>query len=272
MNEEIQSDNKDTQVDNKTPETPEANLPTPPGQEVETEQPKEPQDPEYAKWAKETGSLENAYKRLQGSAEEATKWRTEAEELKQTKAQYDQLTQEILWLKENKPELVEQMQQAFTPEGESEETDNKVELPEEDRKLLDNIRAKERYEANQTINQFRDSFKDYIKDDKQWDVIRDHAKRLDGHTDINGNPYTLKTALQAALRAEIPQVVSDKAALETYASNANRDSAAEPGDTSSASSSEPGLTAEEEAFIQRFSKWGATREGQLQRKTRNSDK
>lgn len=262
MTEEIKDDNKSIEGDNKPIETPEAPLPNLP---EEPKQPTEPQDPEYDKWAKETGSLQNAYHRVKGSAAEVDKWRKEAETLAKVKAEHDQLTQELRLAAERDPELLVRIQKALVnePVADNKET---VELPAEDRKLLDNLRAKETYEAMETIKKFRTSFKDYVQTEEQWDAIREHAKRLDGTRNINGVPYTLETALQAAIRAEMPAVVSDRAALEAYASSVNRDSAAEPGDTASGRASDINLDPEEEAWIKRFSKYGVTREGYLRRK------
>lgn len=258
-------------VDNKTPEaTPEpvaeAPLPNLPQEDVK----KEPADPEYEKWVKDTATMENAYKRVKGSASEVEKWRKQAEELEKVKSQHDQITQELQILAQRDPELVERINKTLLGETESDNKETTVDLPPEDRKLLDNLRARETHNAIGTINKFRDSFKDYIQNEEQWDVIREHAKSLDGKRDIKGNPYTLETALQAAIRAEMPEVVSDQAALRAYAASVNRDSAAEPGDTSSGRSSEASLSPEEEAMIRRFSKWGATREGYLARKTQPS--
>jgi hypothetical protein len=270
MPEEIIADNKApvVETDNKV-ETKEANLPNLKDETVE--KPKAPQDPEYDKWATETGSLQNAYHRLKGSAAEVEKWRKEAEEAKDFKVKYDQISTELQTLAAKDPELVERIQKSLS--GEATEADNKelrAELPPEDRKLLDNLRAKETYDAMQTIKSFRENFKDYIQTEAQWDAVREHAKRLDGMKDINGNPYTLKTALQVALRAERPEVISDRSSMETYASTANRDSAAEAGDTGYGRASDINLDPQEEEMIKRFSQFGVTREGYLRRKAQNS--
>jgi len=271
MNQEINGDNKPTEVDNKTTEVKEANLPN--LQEEKVEQPKAPQDPDYEKWAKETGNLQNAYHRVKGSAAEVEKWRKEAEEAKEYRTKFDQISQELQFLAKSNPKLAKQIQDSLAnPTEEVDESDNKViaELPPEDKKLLDNLRFKEAQEAKQTISSFRKSFQGYIQTEDQWEAIREHAKSLDGKRDINGNPYTLKSALQAAIRAEMPQVISDKAALETYASTANRDSAAEAGDIAFGRTNDVALSPEEENMVKRFSQFGATREGYLKRKAQHS--
>lgn len=272
MTEEIIADNKAAAVvgDNKPTEVKEANLPS--LKEEVVEKPKAPQDPDYEKWAKETGNLENAYHRVKGSAAEVEKWRKEAEDAKTYREKYDQISQELQFLAKTNPKLAQQIQNSLANPAEEEQPDNKViaELPPEDKKLLDNLRFREAEEAKRTITSFRKSFQGYIQNEDQWEAIREHAKSLDGKKDINGNFYTLKTALQASIRAEMPQVISDKATLETYASTANRDSAAEAGDTAFGRTTDATLSPEEEAMVKRFSQFGATREGYLKRKTQHS--
>ncbi len=247
-----------------------------PGVEPVKEPPQEPADPEFEKWAKDTPDLKIAYKRYMDSTKGAEMLKTDKEkveaEAKAANEFKDKITQELQFAISKDPELGERLQKALM--GETPDNSQKpamAELKPEDRALLQGIKARESAAAQHEISSFQKSYGAYIKSDSEWENVKSLAASFDGKVDRKGNPYTLTTALEAAVMAQYPEVISDKALMKQMASIKQRDSAAEPGDTagSGSSGSSEELTDEERTYIERFKPYGVTEESYLKSKAQN---
>lgn len=246
----------------------EPNLPVEPQEEPQKQE--EQLDPEYAKWLEETKDLPTAFKRYKDSSSEGKKRAEEAEKAIQAQ---NQLTQELQTIFARNPELAEAIQKEISGETANvptKTTEQYAQLSPEDKALLQGIYARENSAAQMEINSFREGYKDYIKTDSDWEHVKSIAAAFDGKVDRNGRPYTLRTALEAAVVATHPEVIGDKAVMERMASIKQRDSAADFGSMPSGGSQDtPSLTAEEASLLETFKRYGATEQGYLSRKAQD---
>lgn len=220
MTKEQESDNKDKEVDNKT-----ENLP-PEESEVKAEESKEEVDPAKAKWMEDTGTLDNAYERSQGSAEEVEKYKKEAEDIRQEQETYQaQITAELKAVADKDPEGAAKL---FGYELPKEET---TEQPTVDPKELVK-QATVEVRAQMEVEAFHQQNQDKFKDDDDWQNTRSLALSFIDKIDGEGKPYTIQTALRDATNIRHPDLIGDKAISEHLTSKANRASASESGDTS----------------------------------------
>ncbi len=229
MNEEVKPDNKgEEEVNNTTP-----NLPTEES-EVKPEEPKEEVDPEMAKWMEETGSLENAYKRVQGGAEEVEKFKKEAEDTKQAKANYEaQVAAELQQVYQNDPEVAAKlfgMEQPKSDTTEQQNIDPKEIATQASNEAVARIQVDNFYENNKT----------HFETKEEWQNTQAIALSFVGKTDGKGDPYTIQTALRDATLLRNPSMIGDEAISEHLTSQANRASASESGDASTESTSDTG--------------------------------
>jgi hypothetical protein len=228
-----QPDNKG-QGDNKPSEV-NPNLPISPGQEEEVKP--EPQDPDYEAWAKETGSLENAYHRVKGSRAEVDKWRQEAEEKERMQKEFrEQIATEIRGIYEKDPDTAAKLfgvdinGNPLQPKGEEGQP---VFNPEA---IKQEVAATVR--ADIEVNSFYEKNRDKVGTEKDWKAIKDIALSFVGKRDRSDNPYNIQTALMDAMLIRKPELMADKAISDYLTTKANRDSAAMPGDMPSGSSSD----------------------------------
>lgn len=275
---EENGDNKPNQNlgDNKpvAPEPPLPNLEAPEGQ-----QKPEPQDPEFDGWASKVGDLKNAYKeyknlenRYSGSSAEAKKL---SEERKALETEKESIVTELRTVMQRNPQLAEQFQKELTAMSGGQQIPPQpnpiASLAPEDKAVIDQLRAVQQAQAQREIHSFRQIHKDYVKTDEDWSAVKEIAAALDGKRDSQGLPYTLSTALEAAIRVTHPEVIADKAIQKAMSQSRTRDSASEPGDVPSGSSpNSESLDDFEENLIDKLSSYGVSREGYLKRKTQNS--
>lgn len=228
---EEESDNKDPkEVDNKTPE----NLPTE-DTEVKAPEPKKEEDPERAKWMEDTGSLENAYKRIQGGQEEVEKYRKEAED---TKKQWDdyqaQVAQELQAVYKKDPEVAAKLFGIEQPK-----TEEQTEQPQIDPKQIAQQAATEA-RAQIEVETFYERNQSHFKDEDDWKNTQDVALSFVGKLDKDGKPFTIQTALRDATLLRHPDLIGDKAISDHLTSEAIRASASESGDSPTGDAAEGG--------------------------------
>lgn len=236
-----------------------------------------PVDPEYSQWAEKHKDLQTAYKeyknlenRYSGSSKEGERL---SNELAQAKQYQEKLVSELQAIAKRNPKLAEQIEQEVSAlySGEPVQTGEQSEqaqLPQEVMDVIHTVKARERAEADSTIATFRDAYKDYVNDEN-WEDIKALASSLDPVVnprakDEHGRPYTLKTALRAALILKNPNIIADQAKMEQLAHLERRDSASEPGDYPSGSSSGESLSELEEQMLRKFP--SVNRDSYLRRK------
>ncbi len=231
MNEEIKPDNKGEEEVNNTTE----NLPTEESKvETKPEETKEEVDPEMAKWMEDTGSMENAYKRVQGGAEEVEKFKKEAEDIKKERVDYEaQVAAELQQVYQKDPELAAKLFGMEQPKSDT--TEQQTIDPKEIATQASNEAV-----ARIQVDNFYENNKSHFKTEQDWENTQAIALSFVGKTDREGNPYTIQTALRDATLLGNSELIGDKAISEHLTSEANRASASESGDTPSGESSEDG--------------------------------
>ena len=233
---EEESDNKDTEekeVDNKTP-----NLP-PEEPEVKPEEPKVEEDPEKAKWMEDTGSLDNAYERSQGSREEVDKSKKELEEANKKQLDYEaQVAQELNAYREKDPEAFDKI---FGVEATKEEAKEQVIDPKQ---ITRDAAIEAR--AQLEVDNFYERNQDQFKDKEDWKDTQEIALSFVGKKDSEGEPFTIQTALRDATLLRHPELIGDKAISDHLTSQANRASASESGDSPTGDSAEGGKQSEQQ--------------------------
>ena len=228
----------------------EPNLPEDPNEEkVEEVDPRIAElrdDPDFKKFQDDAGSVEIAYKRWKDSSTEGERLSEEQkqlkEELEEAKKYSENLTTELQDVFQKNPKLAEAVQKELA--GESTDATEKSSLSTEDRKLIDSVRTQQVAEAQIAIQNFQEENKDFIQGKDDWEQVKTIATRLEGATDRQGRPYTLKTALKDALILHNPEIIADKAKMEALAAVERRDSASEAGDMPSGTTTQglPELT------------------------------
>ncbi len=262
-----EDDNKSKEEEEKEPNLPGLDDNKP---ETEEEEVKEPQDPDYEKWAKDTGTMENAYKRSQGSRDEVDKLNTERDEVK---TQNDQLVQEIQAAFQKDPKAAEELfgvNAMGQPVGDKKEGIPETVDPEKlKQEITSNVQAKIEVDRFYSLN------KEHVKDETDWENVKQIALSFVGKLDKDNKPYTIQTALKDALLLRHPELLTDNAVMEHMASEQQRDSAAEPGDMPSGTSDtvvDDKLSDEEEWMIDRLKGHGATKDGYLKRRAAETQK
>jgi len=231
MTKEEKSDNKDTKSDNKEPEKKEPNFP-----DMEPAEPKkekketESQDPELKKWMEETGSLENAYKRVQGSQQEVEKYK---EELERQKAYQEQIAGELQYIYRKDPETAAKLFGLQIDQTEQ-QTDAGQKEGEQQQDVSGEIARQ--VQAQVELNSFKERNSQFITDDDDWQAIQDIALGFVGKNDEKGNPYNIQSALRDALLIRHKELIGDQAISEHLTSEAKRASASESGDIPGGSS------------------------------------
>lgn len=267
MESKYMDDNKSnqTEADNK------ANAPESPLPNLVPEQPKpEPEDPEYSAFVSKVGDMKTAFKEYKNLESRYSGSSAEAKRLAQVEQEKQAIVTELQGMMARNPKLAEEIQKEINGVTTQPTSPTPPALAPEDAETLRQVRATQQAQAQREIYSFRDVHKEYIKDENDWERVKDIAVALDGKRDANNVPYSLTTALQAAIRVIHPEIISDKAMQSAMTQSRMRDSASEPGDMPSGySSSEPSLDADEETLIGQLSSYGVTREGYLKRKAQN---
>ena len=195
-----------------------------------------PIDPEYAKWVEETKDLPNAYKRYQDSSSQV---KVHMKEAQKAKDYQEQITSELQTVFQRNPQLAEAIQKELAGETQPTTTQEQyAQLSPEDKALLQGVYARENMAAQGEINSFREGYKDYIQSDSEWENVKAIASAFDGKNDRHGRPFTLRTALEAAMVATHPEIAGDKAVMQRMAAMKQRDSATDFGNMPSGSSNE----------------------------------
>lgn len=243
MTDNQMDDNKSAQGNNK-PEVKEPNFPEIDKGQVKPEnQDTTPQDPELAKWIKQTKDLPNAYKRVKGAESEVERWRREAEAKEKAYNELQQqLSAELKQVYEKDPDTFSKvfgLEQPASKEG-------KQEVP-----IPDAAQIARQVQAKIEVDNFYTRNQGYISDENEWNDIQDVALSFVGKKEKSGKPYTIQTALRDSLILRHPELIGDKAVMEHLTSQAKRESASEPGDIPSGSSSNDVEATQEELTIWR---------------------
>lgn len=210
-------------------------------------------DPETSKWIKETGSLENAYKRLQGSKSEVERWRKEAEEAKKSQDAFQQqLAEELKAIRERDAENFDKLFGVQTQAATGQQPQSQP-VQIDPNKMQEEISRQVR--ADMEVTSFRERHQDKIGDEQDWEAIKDIARGFVGKIDRNNKLYTIQTALMDATLLRHPDRIGDKAISEYLTASANRDSGAMPGDIPSGSSTDDvELTEDEMATVKNMTR------------------
>lgn len=203
---------------------------------VETPQPEEPQapaDPEYQKWADDTKDLPTAYKRYTDSSSEANRLREEKEktdtELEKATQKYQAVEDDFEQLRQNNPELYGQVKEAVQAlQGTVDNTQTPQAPSQPNDTPLTEEQVAQTAKLEVELGSFRKDYGKVISSDEEFDSIRKYAGSLSGKPDRDGKPFTLRTALVAALQYYKPEVLTDKAKMEAIAQVEQRNSASEP--------------------------------------------
>jgi hypothetical protein len=233
MNLEQQGDNTPPEGDNKP------NPPTLPGQEQHA-------DEGFGEFSKNYSDLQSAYKaykelesRYEGSSREGKRLSEERQHLQNQIAQLDQYKSAFSRLEDiaqKDPEIVDRIKKALNPEESDDEelgdtdTGTEARLSKEDRKLLNEVRARQESDIKNRAVAFREKHKDAVSSDEEWSRVLNIASSLDGKSDKDGRPYTVETALRDAMIIMKPDVIADRAKMEAFAEIERRDSASESAD------------------------------------------
>lgn len=217
-------------------------------------------DPSYKKFMEDAGTPEIAYKRWMDSSKEAKRLAEERENLSKHESTLKAVKRDFDIMAQTDPELYEKVVTLFqkleggeapganAPSAPSASTPNQPE-PMSEEKMQYMV------ELQTTLSEFKRDYKEVLAGDTDLARIRKYAAAKAGLEDRNGKPFTYRDALIAGLEYYHPEVTQDQTKMEIMADIERRNSASEPGNAPSGSSSKgrmTPLTAQEKVVAAQF--------------------